>query len=93
MSKQIQRREFNPDQASALQALHPILQRVYSAREVKSSLELEKEFENLHSFESLLGIEKAVEVLTQSLIQNHKILVVGDFDADGATSLLLLCVL
>jgi len=62
------------------------LQRIYAARGILSSQEMERGLERLLPFESLLGIERAVSLLTEVLMRQGKILVVGDFDADGATS-------
>jgi single-stranded-DNA-specific exonuclease len=56
------------------------------ARQVKSEHELEKALDHLLPFQSLLGIDKAVALLVDAIQRNQKILIVGDFDADGATS-------
>lgn len=66
--------------------LNPVLQRVYLARGVKSDLELEQGLEHLLPYQSLLGIDKAVACLFDALSQQKNILIVGDFDVDGATS-------
>ncbi|MBS0357676.1 MAG: DHH family phosphoesterase, partial [Proteobacteria bacterium] len=69
-----------------LQDTHPILQRVYAARGIQSNHDLEYELKHLHPYISLLGIERAAEVLTEALVLQKNILIIGDFDADGATS-------
>jgi single-stranded-DNA-specific exonuclease len=66
--------------------LHPVLQRVYSARGVQSKQELERSLDQLLPFQSLLNIDKAVAILADAIFSQKKILIVGDFDADGATS-------
>lgn len=66
--------------------LHPILQRVYAARGVRSALELDSRFENLHAYTGLSGIGHAAQLLADAVVNNQHILVLGDFDADGATS-------
>lgn len=86
MRKQIIRREFKQAYADSLHELHPLLQRIYAARQVQSCQELDRELESLHPFQSLLGIDKAVPLLALAVQKNQKILIVGDFDADGATS-------
>lgn len=86
MRKKIVRREYNTNQIDALNASHVVLGRVYAARQITSSDELDHSIEKLLPYQALLGIEKAVEVLSDALIQNKRILIVGDFDADGATS-------
>jgi single-stranded-DNA-specific exonuclease len=65
---------------------HALLQRVYSARGVKSSSELEQGFEYLLPYHGLRGINQAVVCLFDALIKQKNILIVGDFDVDGATS-------
>lgn len=85
MAKTVQRRivpaniEFNSD-------LHPILQRVYATRGVRSALELDARFECLHAYTELRGIDHAAQLLADAVVNNRPILVLGDFDADGATS-------
>ncbi len=78
----IVRREVAPVD---LPTLHPLLQRIYAARGVQSVTELAHGLENLLPWHDLLGIRVAAEVLADSLAAQQKILIVGDFDADGAT--------
>lgn len=66
--------------------LHPLLARIYSARGVTGVEQLEYILEKLLSFNDLMGIDKAVARLVTALEQQEKIMIVGDFDADGATS-------
>ncbi|MCB1875580.1 MAG: single-stranded-DNA-specific exonuclease RecJ [Chromatiales bacterium] len=65
---------------------HPVLARVYQARGLQLEDELDYSLNRLHSPESLVGLNVAVGLLAQALRENWRILVVGDFDADGATS-------
>lgn len=48
--------------------------------------ELERSLRGLLDYRLLGGITQAVEVLRQALADNRRIVIVGDFDADGATS-------
>jgi single-stranded-DNA-specific exonuclease len=64
----------------------PILQRIYAARGVTQKAELDKQLQDLLPFTDLLGIEAATLRLVKALNQQERILIVGDFDADGATS-------
>jgi len=66
--------------------IHAVLQRVYAARGLKSAAELEQGLESLLPYQSLLGIDKAVTCLYDALRLQKNILIVGDFDVDGATS-------
>jgi single-stranded-DNA-specific exonuclease len=66
--------------------LPPLLTRLYAARGVQSEAELDKALARLLPYTQLQGIEVAVELLVQALQQRQRILIVGDFDADGATA-------
>ncbi|HSD74212.1 MAG TPA: DHH family phosphoesterase [Steroidobacteraceae bacterium] len=66
--------------------LHPVLRRVYAGRGLTSGQELELGLDRLLPVSTLEGLEKAVAILMQHLERRSHILVVGDFDADGATS-------
>ena len=66
--------------------IHPILRRVYLNRGISNNEQLDRSLNKLPSFESLSGIDKAVELLMEAIQDNKKILIVADFDADGATS-------
>ncbi len=69
--------------------MHPLLRRVYSQRGVTGPEEVELGLVKLAPPESLKGIDEAVELLLAALRGQWKILLVGDFDADGATSCVL----
>ncbi|AYC32000.1 single-stranded-DNA-specific exonuclease RecJ [Pseudomonas cavernae] len=66
--------------------LPPLLTRLYAARGVQSAAELDKGLARLIPYQQLKGIDAAVELLVQALEQRQRILIVGDFDADGATA-------
>jgi single-stranded-DNA-specific exonuclease len=66
--------------------LPPLLTRLYAARGVQSAAELDKGLAKLIPYQQLMGIEAAVDLLVQALEQRQRILIVGDFDADGATA-------
>lgn len=67
-------------------ATPPLLQRIYASRGIASELELERGAKGLLSYDKLHGIEPAVQLLVAALAENRRIIIVGDFDADGATS-------
>jgi len=69
-----------------LSALPPILARVYSTRNIQSASELDNSLKGLLPYKSLKGIDDAVTLLVAALQDNAAIMIVGDFDADGATS-------
>ncbi len=65
--------------------VHPVLRRVYAARGLQSNADLDLSLDRLLPVGSLEGVDAAAELLTahRSL---GRVLVIGDFDADGATS-------
>jgi single-stranded-DNA-specific exonuclease len=66
--------------------LDPVLKRIYAARGVRAASELELSLEHLLPVGSLDGVEPAAELLEHYLQSGARILVVGDYDADGATA-------
>ncbi|HFE32333.1 MAG TPA: single-stranded-DNA-specific exonuclease RecJ [Gammaproteobacteria bacterium] len=66
--------------------LPPLLARLYAARGITDARELDRSLNSLLPFETLSGIADAVDLLQQALDHGQRILIVGDFDADGATS-------
>lgn len=75
-----------PAQLPDLGNLPPLLTRLYAARGVQSVEELDKGLARLVPYQQLKGIDAAVELLVEALAQRQRILIVGDFDADGATA-------
>jgi len=65
--------------------LHPLLSRLYRARGVCSASDCDLSLGALHPFESFLDIEPAADLLADCIRAGGSILVVGDYDADGAT--------
>ncbi|WP_368758599.1 single-stranded-DNA-specific exonuclease RecJ [Klebsiella oxytoca] len=87
MKQQIQlRRREAADGVDLPDDLPPLLQRLYASRGVRSAQELERGVKSMLPWSQLTGVEKAVEMLYGAFKQELHIVVVGDFDADGATS-------
>jgi len=63
-----------------------ILRQIYLNRGITTKEQLDRGVRSLHSYQDLDGIELAVELLFSAIKKQKKIIVVGDFDADGATS-------
>jgi single-stranded-DNA-specific exonuclease len=81
---ELKRREV-PEGLDALGAdLHPVLRRVYAARGLRTRAELNLVLERLAPVGSLGGAAEAAQLLLRH--RQGRVLVVGDFDADGATS-------
>lgn len=85
MTPQIRRRTVSADHGAWGEALHPVLRRAYAARGICDAAQLSTELSRLLPVGSLGGVAAAVELLLQHR-ERGRILVVGDFDADGATS-------
>lgn len=66
--------------------LPPVLARAYAARGIEDPAQLSIGLDRLLPVGTLEGIEAAVRLLLQHRERRSRILVVGDFDADGATS-------
>lgn len=66
--------------------LHPVLRRVYRGRGIHSPAELDLGLAMLLQPNGLKGLDTALELLREALERQARILIVGDYDADGATS-------
>lgn len=66
--------------------IHPTLQRIYANRGVLSDDQIDRSLKQLHSPLLLKGLPQALDLLVDAIRQQKNMLVVGDFDADGATS-------
>jgi single-stranded-DNA-specific exonuclease len=83
---QIHTRVFNLDDADFSSELDPLLQRIYQSRGINNQLALNRQLSCLPAPSLLSGMTEAVERLITALQQDQQIVIVGDFDADGATS-------
>lgn len=84
MQKTIRRRELTQTYEFT-QTIHPLLQRIYAARGVAHERELQYQLNHLHK-PGFKGLAEAVSLLADAVVAQAKIMIVGDFDADGATS-------
>ena len=83
---QVNARSFNLEDADFSPTLDLLLQRIYQSRGVNSDLALDRQLSCLPAPSLLTGMSDAVERLITALNQDQQIVIVGDFDADGATS-------
>lgn len=81
----LRRREVN-DAAELPADLSPLLRRLYASRGVRHAGDLERGVKGMLPWQRLYGIDNAVAILHNALLEGLRIVVVGDFDADGATS-------
>ena len=77
-----------PAAAEALAAagIHPVLARVFAARGVTTADELDADLARLPPFTALKGIDAASARLADAIERGEKLLIVADYDADGATA-------
>jgi single-stranded-DNA-specific exonuclease len=78
-------RRLLPADVQLAAELHPVLARAYAARGVRSAADLDTSLARLLPVGSLEGIAAAVELLMAHRT-GGRVIVIGDFDADGATS-------
>jgi single-stranded-DNA-specific exonuclease len=86
MQRLIRRRTLESSDASLPGDLHPLLRRIYAARGVTCAADLALGLDQLIPVRQLGGVDRAVALLCEHFRRRSRIVVVGDFDADGATS-------
>jgi single-stranded-DNA-specific exonuclease len=85
MQKQIVRRSTVKDDHLP-DSIHPVIKQIYACRGVSNKEQLELNVSRLIALDDMLGLEQACQLLLIAFQQSEKIIIVGDFDADGATS-------
>ncbi len=63
-----------------------LLQRVFAMRGIHCETELQCDLKYLHPVSALKGIDQASKLLSEALLAQKRIMIIGDFDADGATA-------
>ena len=66
--------------------IHPLLARLYAARGVTSTEELDDALGKLLPPSGMLGTDRAALLLADAMAQNQRLCVVADYDCDGATA-------
>lgn len=66
--------------------IHPRLKQIYASRGISHMQELQRSTRDLAHYQRLKGMPQAVSVLADALVQGRQLMIIGDFDADGATS-------
>lgn len=64
----------------------PLLDRLYRSRHIKNANQLDRTLSAMHNPNLMSGMDTAVAFLLEAYQKQQKIVIVGDFDADGATS-------
>lgn len=86
MSTSIVRRNVEQSDELNNSDLHPILKKVYANRGVTKLKQVSYRLNDLVDYTLLKDIDIAADIVSDVIIQQKSIVVVGDFDADGATS-------
>ena len=66
--------------------MHPVLARVYAGRQIRSAAELSYGLDGLIRPNLLKGIDAAAALLADTIAEKKKLLIIADYDADGATA-------
>lgn len=84
----IQDRTVNPDYVNALTShgTHPLLAQLMAARGVSSAEELTTEWAQMLSPALLRDLQQAARFLADAIAANKRLLIVADYDCDGATA-------
>lgn len=68
------------------EGVHPLLARIYAARGVTSKRYLASDFKQLAVPDSMLNLRAMAGLLANAIASHKKLLIVADYDADGATA-------
>ena len=82
----IKRRRIPETNAISGIGLSPLIQKLYLSRNIVSPQQITYKLANLLIPQKLLGIKNAASIIIDAFVDNKKIVIVGDFDADGATA-------
>ena len=84
--RKIHRRNLGISDEIQKASLHPVLKRIYANRNINSIAQIDYSLDRLANYKQLKGIDAAANIVADAVINNQQILIVGDYDADGATS-------
>jgi single-stranded-DNA-specific exonuclease len=81
-------RAYNETHRRALleAGMHPVLARVYAGRHIRSTADLDYSLSGLIPPDSLRGVGAAAALLADAIREGRKLLIIADYDADGATA-------
>lgn len=82
----LQQRDCDPVLLAESTQLHPLLQRIFSARKIPSFDAINYKLTALTPLQSITNLDDASELLAGHIQRHSSILIFGDYDADGATS-------
>ena len=84
----IQTRPVSPLTTTTLErgGVHPLFARLYAARGISNPQIIDGSLSDLEKPDALRNIEAATHLLATALLDSKRVLVVGDYDCDGATA-------
>jgi single-stranded-DNA-specific exonuclease len=84
----IAERKFSPSTALTLikAGVSPLLARVFAARGIRKADEVTGELSELLPYTQLKGCEDTARILADAILESKRLLIVADYDADGATA-------
>jgi len=84
-SRKVRQRRIGSVADALPETLHPVIRRILLARDVTDAQALDLKLGRLRSPATLSGVQEAAELLAGAVVGGKRIMIVGDFDADGAT--------
>jgi len=66
--------------------IHPVMARLFAARNIDAPVQLSTELAHLVGLDAMRGIETATRLLADAITEKRKLLIIADYDADGATA-------
>ncbi len=82
----IHRRNVEVSDELQKSGLHPLLKKIYANRGITRLNQISYDLKDLVDFALLKDIDIASEIVAQAIVKQKRILIIGDFDVDGATS-------
>jgi len=83
--REVRQREYASGADSLPSSIHPVIRRILLARGITDEQSLDLKLGRLQPPTTLAGIGQAAHILADAVESGQRILIVGDFDADGAT--------
>jgi len=84
-SRKVRQRQTGSESDTLPDSLHPVIRRILLSRDITDAQSLDLKLGRLQPPGSLSGVKEAAEILADAVVSGQSIMIVGDFDADGAT--------
>ena len=81
-------RDHSPERYNSLVLanIHPVMARLFAARNVEAPIQLSTDLTHLLGLDAMRGIGDAARILADAIAEKRKLLIIADYDADGATA-------